>query len=182
LVRDPNLSGAVWAFKDDRILRTDGVSTYTKTISDFPGLDPQSDQFKGLVVDAQGIVWIGSNTINVPQNSALIRLDPASGEIKIFRNRTGWRFPGEYLMPLAATPDGRIWMQYDSDYLTAQRGLCWFDGTSIKKFPAPPFGDPQWGGLPHAAIMDLEVKPLDTGYELWMSCASRGIAVLNVQP
>jgi hypothetical protein len=39
---------------------------------------------------------------------------------------------------------------------------------------------PQWGGLPHAGIKDLEVKLIPGGYELWMSCLSRGIAVLTV--
>jgi len=38
----------------------------------------------------------------------------------------------------------------------------------------------QTGGLPHAQIYDLEVKVIQNGYELWISCASRGIAVLTV--
>jgi hypothetical protein len=70
-------------------------------------------------------------------------------------------------------------MQYDSDYLVAQRGLCWYDGTNVGVFPAPPNGEPQWGGLPHASINDLEVREMSDGYELWMSCVSRGIAVLQ---
>lgn len=181
LVRDPSRPGTVWTFKDQTLLRMDGTAFFTRSIADFKELDPQSDQFKGLAVDKDGVAWIGANTINLPNNSALIRLNPATGAYKIFRKANGWRFPGEYLMPLAATPDGRIWMQYDSDYLTAKRGLCWFDGINVGKFPAPPYGDPQWGGLPHAAITDLEVKTIPTGYELWMSCASRGIAVLKVE-
>jgi hypothetical protein len=39
---------------------------------------------------------------------------------------------------------------------------------------------PQWGGLPHAGMKELEVRVLPNGYELWMSCLSRGIAVLKV--
>lgn len=181
LRRDPTRPGTVWAMGDQTITRTDGSTFFTRTVYDFPELDPQSDQFKGFAVASNGIVWIGANTINLPNQSTLIRLNPTTGQYTTYRYQNGWPFPGEYLMPLAATPDGKVWMQYDSDYLTAQRGLCWFDGKRVGTFPAPPDGGPQWGGLPHAGITDLEVKSISRGYELWMSCASRGIAVLKVQ-
>jgi hypothetical protein len=181
LAKDPTRTGAVWVLGDTSVTRYDGTTIFRRSIQDFPQLDPQSDQFKGMAIDKNGIVWLGANTINLPNNSSLIRLNPANGSYSMYLKRLGWPFPGEYLMPLAATPDGRIWMQYDSDYLTASRGLCWFDGRNVGLFPAPPNGEPQWGGLPHAAIMDLEVKPTASGYELWMCCASRGIAVLSVR-
>ena len=181
LQKDPIHAGAVWSVGDTTIMRTDGVNTFVRSISDFPELEPISDQFKGLAVAPNGTVWIGANTINLPNQSSLIHLDPATGGYTIFRKANGWPFPGEYVMPLAVTSDGKLWMQYDSDYLVAQRGLCWYDGKKVGKFPAPPGGEAQWGGLPHAAIVDLEVKPMPNGYELWMSCASRGIAVLNVR-
>lgn len=180
LQRDPILPGTIWIMSSQGIMRTDGTNFYTRTFDDFPELDAQSDSFKGFAVQSNGVVWIGANTINLPNQSSLIRLDTNTGSYRAFRKADGWPFPGEYLMPLAATPDGKVWMQYDSDYLTALRGLCWFDGKKVGKFPAPPFGDPQWGGLPHAAITDLEVKVIRGGYQLWMSCASRGIAVLTV--
>lgn len=177
---DPTRPGTVWAMGDQTIIRTDGTTFFTRTVTDFPELNPQSDQFKGFAIAKDGMVWIGANTINLPNQSTLIKLDPLYGRYKSYRYANGWPFPGEYLMPLAATPDGKIWMQYDSDFLTAQRGLCWFDGKNVGVFPAPAHGEPQWGGLPHAAILDLEVKTILGGYELWMSCASRGIAVLSV--
>jgi hypothetical protein len=71
-------------------------------------------------------------------------------------------------------------MSYDAEYPSAEMGLLWWDGTNVGTFPAPPNGEPQWGGLPHASIWDLEVKIIPGGYELWMSCLSRGIAVLKV--
>jgi hypothetical protein len=73
-------------------------------------------------------------------------------------------------------------MQYDTDYPFVARGLCSYDGQSVVAFPAPPGGEPQWGGLPHAQIEDLEVRAIPGGYELWMTCVSRGIAVLTVRP
>jgi len=83
--------------------------------------------------------------------------------------------------PLAVTPDGRLWMAYEGGvFPNFRRGLCWYDGTNVGDFPAPPNGEPQWGGLPHAAIADLKVRIVADGYELWMSCLSRGIAVLSV--
>ena len=34
--------------------------------------------------------------------------------------------------------------------------------------------------MPHAQIADIEIKEHTNGYELWMSCLSMGIAVLDV--
>jgi len=99
----------------------------------------------------------------------------------VFYHDQGWPFPGEHVRPLAITPDGRLWMNYDSEYPSADAGLCWFDGENVGAFPAPFGGVPQWGGLPHAGIHDLEVREIENGYELWMSCVSRGLAVLSVQ-
>lgn len=181
LQKDPSRAGTIWAMGDTTIMRTDGTSVFVRTIEDFPELDPQSDQFKGIAVEKGGAVWIGANTINLPNNSALIRLNPTTGAYTIYRKNQGWPFPGEYVMPLAFTADGKLWMQYDSDYLVAQRGLCAWDGIRLKVFPAPPGGEPQWGGLPHAGIVDCEVREMGSSYELWMSCASRGIAVLRVR-
>lgn len=181
LERDPVLPGTVWCMGDQTIMRTNGTSTYLRQLASFPGTDPQSDQFKGFAIAANGHVWLGSNTINLPDNSCVINLNPATNQATMYRKTGKWPFPGEYAMPLEATPDGRVWMQYDSDYLVAQRGLFWFDGTSVGSFPAPPGGEPQWGGLPHAGIVDSELRIVPGGYELWLSCASRGIAVLTVK-
>jgi hypothetical protein len=38
----------------------------------------------------------------------------------------------------------------------------------------------QWGGLPHAKIPQMAVREVPGAYELWMICASRGLAVLTV--
>lgn len=181
LRQDPTRPGTVWSMADTVILRTNGTTDFIRTIEDFPELSPQSDQFKGFAVDGQGMLWLGANTINLPDNSALFKINPATGAYQVWRFQDGWPFPGQYVMPLAATPDGKIWMQYDSDFGVDQRGLVAFDGTNVTVFPAPPGGEPQWGGLPHAGITDLEVRIIPEGYELWMSCASRGIAVLRVR-
>lgn len=177
---DPLQKGTVWVMNFDSVRRTNGVRTWRRTISDFPELDPQSDQFKGMVINNDGQLWVSANTINLPDNGGLFKINPASGNYT-FWSPTNWQFPGTYLMPLTATPDGRIWMQYDSDFLVAQRGLVSIaPNGQLTHFPAPPEGEPQWGGLPHAAIFDLEVRTKAQGYELWMSCGSRGIAVLSV--
>ncbi len=69
---------------------------------------------------------------------------------------------------------------YDSEYPSAEAGLCWYDGTNVGIIPASPGGVPQWGGLPNSNIRELEYKAVAGGYELWMSCKGRGIAVLTV--
>jgi hypothetical protein len=57
---------------------------------------------------------------------------------------------------------------------TTRIGLCWYDGSQFGVYPM------QDGSLPHAQIPDMEVREVTDGYELWMSCLSRGIAVLHV--
>ncbi|MCK7520692.1 MAG: hypothetical protein MZV64_24835 [Ignavibacteriales bacterium] len=99
---------------------------------------------------------------------------------QFFNTILGWPFPGEHVRPLAVTSDGRLWMQYDSEYPSNDNGLCWYDGVNVGSFPAPPGGVPQWGGLPNSNIKKLEVREIPGGYELWMSCIGRGIAVLTV--
>lgn len=181
--RDPDRAGTIWAATGHEVTRTDGAYRYSRGIEDFPELTTQSDTFSGLAAAPGGIAWIGA-TVQYGAGGAggaLIRLDSSTGSYQMLRYDQGWPLPGQYVSPLAVTPDGRVWMQYDSDYLVAQRGLCWYDGASVGVFPAPPFGEPQWGGLPHAQIVDAEVRPIPGGYELWLSCASRGIAVLTVR-
>lgn len=180
---DPKQLGRIYAMSDTTITRTSGTfGNSVWTIEDFPELDPQSDQFKGLVVDPTGMVWVGANTINLPFNSTLIKLNPDTRQYTYYRYGENWPFPGQYLMPVAATPDGRIWFQYDSDFGIDDQGLAYFDGTNVVTFPAPFEGVPQWGSVPHAGILDVEQRKTSTGYELWISCASRGIAVLSVSP
>ena len=77
---------------------------------------------------------------------------------------------------MVVTPDGRLWFSNFWSTTTSEYGLCWFDGTNFGIIPQQ-----QTGGLPHAQIYDIEIKIIPNGYELWISCASRGIAVLTVE-
>jgi hypothetical protein len=70
---------------------------------------------------------------------------------------------------------------FDSEFPSTEAGLCWYDGTNVGIIPASPGGFPQWGGLPNSNIRELEYKAVAGGYELWMSCKGRGIAVLTVK-
>jgi hypothetical protein len=176
--KDPKLPGTILAATDYEVLRTDGVNSFSRSISDFPGA---ATWFTGLAADTNGIVWIGTWTQFTSTGSTLIRIDTNTGLYQMFEHDQGWPFPGEHVRPLAVTSDGRLWMQYDSEYPSNDAGLCWYDGTNVGAFPAPPGGLPQWGGIPNSSIDDLEVLELSDGYELWMSCVSRGLAVLKVQ-
>jgi len=184
--KDLTRAGTVWAMTGYEFLRTDGDSyAFSRTIADFPeALTDNTDQFLGLAVDADGVAWVGATALyDGPegQAGALIRIDADTGGYQMFRSSRGWPFPGDTVTPWAVTSDGRLWMQYDDlKYPYTERGLCWYDGTNVGVFPAPPGGEPQWGGLPHAQIEDLEVRAIPGGYELWMSCVSRGLAVLTV--
>jgi hypothetical protein len=170
--------GSVWAATDYEILRTNGGADYfSRAIADFPG---SAAWFTGFAADTSGIAWVGTWTQFTSTGSTLIRLDANTGAYQTWQHDAGWPFPGEHVRPLTITPDGRLWMQYDSEYPSTDAGLCWYDGVNIGTFPAPPGSVPQWGGLPNSSIADLEVRTIPGGYELWMSCLSRGIAVLTV--
>lgn len=181
---DPTRVGTVWAMTQYEFLRTDGGSyNFSRTIADFRELTDNSDFFSGFAADKNGIVWVGC-TVNRGvggTGGGLIRMDANSGSYQMLRFDRGWPFPGHFVTPWAVTPDGRLWLQYDSEYPFTERGLCWWDGEKVGAFPAPIDGGPQWGSLPHGQVEDVEVKVTTDGYELWMSCVSRGIAVLKVQ-
>ena len=177
ILRDPSLPGTIWAATDYQILRTDVNTSFLRSITDFPG---SAASFTGLAVDNNEIAWIGTWTQFTSTGSTLIRLDANTGSYTMFEHDLGWPFPGEHVRPLAVTPDGRLWLQYDSEYPSNDAGICWYDGVSVFSFPAPPGGIPQWGGLPNSSINDFEVREIPGGYELWMSCLGRGIAVLTV--
>ena len=164
--KDPTRSGTVWACSGNQVLRTDGVYSYSKTVSNFQELDPQSDMLSAVVPAPDGIGWVGSN-------KGLFKINANNNTYQFFSPGNS-QIQGESITPLACTPDGRIWFTNFGSTNGTEIGLCWFDGTQFGIFPV------QDSGLPHAQIADVEVKEHQNGYELWMSCLSRGIAVLNV--
>lgn len=177
ILRDPANEGSIWATTDNEIQRTDGTNTFSRGIEDFPG---SAGSFTGFAEDANGIVWVGTWSQFTSTGSTLIRLDANTGLYETWSHDEGWPFPGEHVRPHAITPDGRIWMQYDSEYPSTDAGLCWYDGVNVGIFPSSPGGVPQWDGLPNSTFLEIEVKEIAGGYELWMSCLGRGIAVLEV--
>jgi len=177
IMRDPATEGSIWAATDYEILRTDGVNSFSRMIDDFPG---SAAWFTGFATDANGIVWVGTWSQFTSTGSTLIRLDANTGLYQTWSYDEGWPFPGEHVRPLTITSDGRLWMQYDSEYPSTNAGILCYDGVNIETFPSAPGGIPQWGGLPNSTIKDLEVKEKAGGYELWMSCLGRGIAVLDI--
>ena len=166
IMKDPVRQGTIWACTGHQILRTDGDYSYSKSPEDFPELDPQSDMFSTVVPGADGIAWLGSN-------KGLFRID-ANTNTYIFFSSENSALKGESITPIAYTADGRIWYSSFGSLNEEDTGLGWFDGTDFGFFPVVD------GGLPHSQIIDAEVKLTETGYELWMSCLSRGIAILNV--
>ncbi|MBK7212749.1 MAG: T9SS type A sorting domain-containing protein [Bacteroidales bacterium] len=177
ILPDPANDGNIWATTDYEILRTDGINTLSKLTTDFPG---SSEWFTGFAADQDGIVWVGTWLQFTSTGSTLIRYNTNTDEYQIWSHDEGWPFPGEHVRPLTITPDGKLWMQYDSEYPSTESGLLWYDGTNIGTFPSSPGGVPAWGVLPNSTIKDLEVKLIPGGYELWMSCLGRGIAVLSI--
>ncbi len=180
---DPDRPGTVWAHAGYEVVRTDGTYRFSRTIDDFPQLTSQSDTVWGMAVGRNGVAWLGCSVMLGAGGSGggLIRLDANTGAYTIMTYEGGWPLPGRYVTPWVVTPDGRVWMTYTNTYQSFDGGLCWYDGTNVGVFPGPvPSGSPQWGGLPHTQVNDVEMRLIPGGYELWMSCLSRGIAVLTV--
>ncbi len=177
VIQDPAIPGNIWALTDYEILRTDGNTTLSLPIENFPG---SAAWFTGIAADQNGIMWTGTWSQFTSTGSTLIRYDANTGDYQTWSYDEGWPFPGEHVRPLTITPDGRLWMQYDSEYPSTNSGILWYDGVTVEALPSSPGGVPQWGGLPNSTIKDLEVRPTANGYELWMSCLGRGIAVLDV--
>lgn len=164
--KDPTRPGTVWACSSYEVLRSDGNYNYSKTVEDFPELDPQSDVLTTVIPAPDGTAWVGSN-------KGLFKLNANNNTYQFFSPGNS-AIQGEVITPLAHTSDGRIWYTNFLSVDTTRIGLCWFDGTQFGLFPV------EYGGLPHAQIPDMEVKEVQDGYELWMSCLSRGIAVLHI--
>ncbi|MCF8367387.1 MAG: T9SS type A sorting domain-containing protein [Bacteroidales bacterium] len=167
IAKDPSRPGTIWAGSSYQVLRTDGTYNFSMVTEDFQELDPQSDGLTTVVPAADGFAWVGTN-------QGLAKVNANNGTYQ-FYSPSNSDIPGESITPLAVTPDGRLWFANFGSSTTSTYGLCWFDGTDFGIIPQQ-----QTGGLPHAQIYDLEVKVIPNGYELWISCASRGIAVLEV--
>lgn len=165
--KDPSRSGTIWACSGYQVLRTDGSYNFSKVVDDFSELDPQSDVLTTVVPVENDFAWVGTN-------QGLAKVNAVTGAYQ-FYSPSNSQIPGENISPLAVTPDGRLWFANFGSTSDTVYGLCWFDGNSFGIFPQQ-----QTGGLPHAQIYDLEVKILQNGFELWISCASRGVAVLTV--
>jgi streptogramin lyase len=179
--RDPDAPGMIWATTGHEIKRTDGIQNFSRTVGDILELGG-SDTFRGLAAAPDGIAWVGATMLDT-SGGALIRIDSNTGQYQMLRHDQDWPLPGSFVEPLAVTPDGKLWMAYAVDFQTPDGGgLCSYNPATqaVQVFPGPLGGGPQWGGLPHSQISDCEVRVVRGGYELWLTCVSRGIAVLSV--
>jgi len=167
ICKDPTRPGTIWASSGNQVLRTDGNYNFTRYNTSFSELNPQSDILTTVVAAPDGIAWLGSN-------QGLFRLNANNGSYQ-FYSPSNSQIPGDNISPLIVTPDGRLWFSNFWSTTTSTYGLCWFDGINFGIIPQT-----QTGGLPHAQIYDIEMNNIDEGYELWISCASRGIAVLTI--
>lgn len=166
IVADPSAPGSVWACANLEVVRTDGTARASWLNTDLPELNPLHDTLTSVAVAPDGTAWVGST-------NGLFHLNPFDGTHQHWGPSDG--LPGEWAWPLAVTPDGRLWFSNrDADAFT-EDGLCWFDGSSFGVIPV------EAGGLPHGQIYDAEQRAVPGGYELWLSCASRGIAVMTLE-
>lgn len=164
VVADPDRPGTVWACANLEVVRTDGSVLFARENVDFPELSPVSDVLTTVVAAPGGIAWVGST-------DGLFRVDAESGTYEWFHPSNS-KIIGTQITPLAWTPDGRVWFtNFNSPGIEAS--LMWFDGVTFGSITRAQ-------GLPHAQIADAEVREIPGGYELWLACTSRGLAVLTM--
>ncbi len=163
-VRDPDRPGTVWACANLEVVRTDGNYRFSRENADFPELNPMHDVLTDGRRGSRGIAWVGST-------EGLFRLDANTGTHQWWHQATP-TFPDDQVTPLAVSPDGLVWFtNFNSQGV--EPSLVWFDGIEFGAITRDQ-------GLPHAQIYDAEVRAVPGGYEIWLACASRGIAVLTV--
>ena len=165
IMPDPDRPGTVWACANLEVVRTDGDYRYSRENIDLPELNAMHDTFMGVVADANGVAWLGTT-------EGIFRLDSESGTHQWWHSSNS-AMPGDQMQPLAVAPDGRVWFtnfKFNNEF---ERALVWFDGV---QFGTVTYDD----GLPHDQIYDAELRVVADAYELWLACASRGVAVLRV--
>ncbi|GAB4376700.1 MAG: hypothetical protein Kow0042_23280 [Calditrichia bacterium] len=163
---DPARPGAIWASAYAEIVNTDGSYRFSRTYDQFPDIDITHDILTTVAPDPDGTVWMGST-------NGLFHIDPQTGNYDYYGTGNS-NIPGDLVRPYVVSPDGRVWFANWNSLPPAVEGLCWFDGTDFGVFLVQP------GGLPHKQIENIEMRLIPGGYELWMTCASQGIAVLSV--
>lgn len=164
VVPDPSRAGTVWASAGFEVVRTDGSYRFSRETPDIPELNVMHDLFTGVVCGPDGVAWVGST-------EGLIRLDPDSGLHEWYHNSNS-TMTADQVTPLAVTPDGRVWFTNFNSH-NVEGAIEWFDGVNFGTLTRA-------DGLPHEQIWDAEVREVEGGYELWLACASRGLAVLTV--
>ncbi|MEZ4648625.1 MAG: FlgD immunoglobulin-like domain containing protein [Candidatus Eisenbacteria bacterium] len=165
VVTDPSRPGTVWGCANLEVVRTDGNYYFSRENVDLPELNALHDVLTTVAVEPSGAAWVGST-------EGLFRIDAEAGTHQWWHNSNS-DLPGDQCTPLAYTPDGLIWFtNFNSQGY--EPVLVWFDGTTFGTLGSA-------DGLPHAQIYDAEYREVPGGYELWLACASRGLAVLTVQ-
>jgi hypothetical protein len=164
VVRDPERPGTVWACANFEVARTDGDYRFSREVPDFPELNSMHDVLTTVVAAPGGVAWVGST-------EGLFRVDAEAGTHQWYHH-TNSGIAGDQITPLAVSPDGLVWCTNHNSQ-GAEGALIWFDGVEFGAFTRA-------DGLPHEQIYDAEVREVAGGYELWLACASRGLAVLTV--
>ena len=157
---------------DAEVVRTDGSYRYSRDYTQFPELDPQSDLFTTVAPAPDGIAWLGST-------QGVFRLDANAGPTSTSPRSAGSRRSlGE---PARRDPRRQALAERRRSFRrrTARPDVVRRRCRPVSIRPRSTAGR---SGVdcrtPRSRLSKCAIVP--GGYELWMSCMSRGIAVLFV--
>ncbi len=165
LAEDP--SGAIWAGTAGRgLLKLDPESGRVLATFDRDPANPSraaNAVVAALLVDRKGTIWAGAG--------ALVRFDPASGKVKVYRNDPAdpASFPATQARSLAEDGNGRLWIATES-------GVVRFDpGTGLFQSIRNRQGDDS--SLPSNRTTTVCA---DRAGLLWIGLDGAGMAVLDL--
>ncbi len=167
LAQDP--SGAIWAGTAGRgLVKLDPETGRVLATFDRDPANPGvlANAFvNSLLVDRKGRIWAGTG--------ALVRLDPTTGEVKVFRNDPSdpASFPARQARALAEDGSGRIWVATES-------GLVRFD-PDTELFASYRNRPDDAASLPSDRTTTLLI---DRSGLLWVGLDGAGMAALDLVP
>ncbi len=162
---EPTAPGTVWIAAATKLYRTDGDTWSTVTRPQL-GITGGELLFGAARAD-DGTLWVGSEV-------GAIHHDPTTGANQRYTTANSG-LPTNVVREVEIAPDGGVWLASMSFIFPYPGGLSHFDGETWTTYRA------ESSPLQHNQIEELAIRPIASGYELWVGASAGGaITVLTI--